>query len=360
MAGAVTPVMLATGLAIFMLYFQTTQTAAAEKAYADSLVADAVIESPGGEVTDDLVGRVADVREVGAATAYVTSRGYLEEPADPDPDDDGVELNGVTAEGASQLWGPQVITGALSELRDDTVALPVDLAGRLGVTVGDEVTMRLGDASVVVLEVVATLRVTEHFTAALLPADTLAPHTTAGAASLILVTAATETSPEQLRAALAGAVADQPSLRVSGRETLAQDQVKQQDANAWINYLVAGLLLVYTAVSMVNTLVMATTHRRREFELQRLTGATRGQVMRMMTVEALLIAVIGCVLGSAVAWATLVPFSVAFTGSVVPAGPSWVYPSIIGLAVAVTVAATWVSTWSTMRRRLSPSALAAG
>lgn len=60
-----------------------------------------------------------------------------------------------------------------------------------------------------------------------------------------------------------------------------------------------GLFLVYAAISMVNTLVLHTAHRRREFGLQRLIGSTRGQIMRMMTVEALLVAVIGSVLGTA-------------------------------------------------------------
>lgn len=356
MAGAVTPVMLATGLAIFMIYFQTTQTAAAEKAYADSLVTDAVVEAPAGDVTDDLVSRVAEVPGVGAATAFVTSTGYPETPPDPARDDDGVALHGVTSAGAERIWRADVRTGGLSDLRGDTIALPGDVARRLGTAVGDDLTLRLGDGAAVTLRVVATLRTAES--AALLPAETLAPHTTAGAATRILVTAAPGTGQERLRAALAGELADQPGVRVSGRDALAGEQLEREQANAWVNYLVVGLLLVYAAISMVNTLVLATGHRRREFGLQRLTGSTRGQVMRMMTVEALMVAVIGCVLGSLVAATMLVPFSVAFSGSPIPSGPLWIYPSIIGQAVVLTVVATWVPTWLSLRTRPSPSTLA--
>jgi putative ABC transport system permease protein len=357
MAGAVTPVVLATSFAIFMFYYQTTQTAAAEKAYTDSLVTDAVVEAPAGDVTGGLVSRVREVPGVGAASAFVTSSGYVERPPHPDQDDDGVPLNGVSTDGAESMWRGDVLDGDLSGLRDDTIAVPEDLATRLGVAVGDDIAMRLGDGAAVTLRVVATLRATES-AAALVPADTLAPHTTEGGATRILVTAAPGTSPDDLRAALAHEVGGQPGLRVAGRDSLAAEHMAGEEANAWVNYLLVGLFLVYAAISMVNTLVLATANRRREFGLQRLIGATRGQVMRMMTVEALLVAVIGCVLGTLTAATMLVPFSLAAAGSPIPSGPWWIYPSVLGLAVALTLVATWVPAWSTVRARPSTSTLA--
>ena len=357
MAGAVTPIVLATSLAIFVLYYQSTQTVAAEKAYTDSLVADAVVEAPAGDVTGDLVSRVRKVRGVGAASASVTSKGYVERSPRPDKGHGGVPLNGVSTDGAEPMWRADVVTGDLSGLRGDTIALPSDLAARLGVRVGDEITMRLGDGAGAGLRVIATLRATKS-AAALLPADTLAPHTTAGGVDRILVAAAPGTNPGDLRAALAEEVADQPGLRVEGRDSLAAEYLDRQNANAWVNYLILGLFLLYTAISMVNTLVLATAHRRREFGLQRLIGSTRGQIMRMMTIEALLLAVIGSVLGTLAAATMLVPFSMAAAGGPIPSGPWWIYPSILTLAVVLTLVATWVPAWSTVRTRFSTSTLA--
>lgn len=358
MSGAATPIMLATGLALFMLYFQTTQTAAAEKAYTDSLVADAVVTAPAGNVTDDLVTRVSEVPGVGAASAFLISKGYNEKPSDASQDEDGVELNGVSAAGVARMWQSNVVDGELTGLRGDTIALPQDLAGRLGVGVGDEITMKLGDGTDMDLKVIATLRTTEAASAALLPVDTLAPHTAAGGATQVLVTSAPGTSPAQLRSALTESLKDQPGIGVAGQDVLAAEHAAQEEANAWVNYLVVGLLLVYAAISMVNTLVMATAHRRREFGLQRLTGSTRGQVMRMMTVEALMVAIIGSVLGILVAASMLVPFSAAVSDSFLPSGPFWIFPAILGLAVVLTVVATWVPTWMNLRTRPSPSTLA--
>lgn len=360
MASAITPIVLATSLAIFVLYYQTTQTAAAEKAYTDSLVADAVVEAPAGDVTADLLSQVRNVHGVGAASAFVTSKGFVEKSPHPNKvrgHSSDVPLNGVSADGAERMWRSDVLTGDLSGLRDNTIALPSDLAVRIGVAVGDEITMRLGDGTSVPVRVVATLRVTDS-AAALLPADVLAPHTTAGGINRILVAAAPGTNPGDLQAALAGAVANQPGLSVAGRDSLAAEFMAKQDANAWVNYLIVGLFLVYTAISMVNTLVLATANRRREFGLQRLIGSTRGQVMRMMTIEALLVAAIGSVLGTLAAATMLVPFSIAAGGSPIPTGPWWIYPSILGMAVAVTLVATWVPAWSTIRSRMSTSTLA--
>ncbi|MFE9402651.1 FtsX-like permease family protein [Streptomyces sp. NPDC006530] len=110
--------------------------------------------------------------------------------------------------------------------------------------------------------------------------------------------------------------------------------------SAWINYLLAGTIIGYAVISLVNTLVVAAAERRAEFALQRLVGATPGQVLRMVTVEALLVAVMGIALGSFVALATLVPFSLALDGSWLPGGGLVVYGAIVGCVAALTLLAT--------------------
>ncbi|WP_033262388.1 FtsX-like permease family protein [Amycolatopsis vancoresmycina] len=358
MAGAVTPIMLATGLAIFMLYFQTTEVAVAEKQYSDSLLADAVVTSATGDLPPDLVAKVQQAPGVGGATAFVTSKGYNEKPSDSTQDEDGVDLTGVTADGIAQAWGSIVATGKLDDLHGTTIALPADLAQRLGVGVGAKIVMRLGDGSLATLDVVATLRTTAASASALMPAETLAPHTAAGAPDRILVMAKPGTGEAELLAGLRSQVGGADGVQVAGREALTKAFVAEVQANAWVNYLIVGLLLVYAAISTVNTLVMATADRRREFGLQRLIGSTRGQVLRMMAVEAGIVAAIGVFLGTLVAASMLVPFSAAVSDSPVPSGPLWIYLVILGLAVVLTVVATCATAWFTLRTRPSPSTLA--
>ncbi len=64
--------------------------------------------------------------------------------------------------------------------------------------------------------------------------------------------------------------------------------------------LVLGLALTYTGIMLANILVTSTGDRRRELALLRLAGATRGQVVRLVTAESLLVVTAGALLGCAV------------------------------------------------------------
>ncbi|MDN3023188.1 FtsX-like permease family protein [Streptomyces sp. S.PB5] len=61
--------------------------------------------------------------------------------------------------------------------------------------------------------------------------------------------------------------------------------------------LVLGIVLLYTGISLANTLLMATSDRAREFASLRLAGATTGQVLRLVAAEAALVVAVGAVLG---------------------------------------------------------------
>ncbi|MFJ4093987.1 FtsX-like permease family protein [Kitasatospora sp. NPDC089913] len=65
--------------------------------------------------------------------------------------------------------------------------------------------------------------------------------------------------------------------------------------------LVLGLAVLYTGIALANTLFMATADRRRELALLRLAGATRAQVVRLVTAESVLVTAVGAVLGCAAA-----------------------------------------------------------
>ncbi|MFF6808521.1 ABC transporter permease [Streptomyces sp. NPDC012403] len=64
--------------------------------------------------------------------------------------------------------------------------------------------------------------------------------------------------------------------------------------------LVLGIALLYTGISLANTMVMATSDRVRDLAVLRLAGATRWQVLRMVGAESLTVVAVGAVLGLAV------------------------------------------------------------
>ncbi|MFE2066611.1 ABC transporter permease [Streptomyces sp. NPDC059467] len=69
--------------------------------------------------------------------------------------------------------------------------------------------------------------------------------------------------------------------------------------------LVLGIALLYTGISVANTMVMATSDRERDLAVLRLAGATRWQVLRLVAAEALTVVAVGAVLGLLVAAADL-------------------------------------------------------
>lgn len=99
---------------------------------------------------------------------------------------------------------------------------------------------------------------------------------------------------------------------VSGERWLAVNYPTEPGRVAWLRtLLVLGLALVYTAIGLANTLVLATVDRKRELAQLRLAGATRSQVIRVVTAESLLAVVAGAVLGAVVAGVNLAGMQVA-------------------------------------------------
>jgi putative ABC transport system permease protein len=183
-----------------------------------------------------------------------------------------------------------------------------------------------------------------------LPAGLLAPHTTAGLAPQLLVRAAPGVDAATLTARLREATAGLP-LFVGDREALIAAHAKGNEIGAWVNYLLVGMILAYTVISVVNTLVMATARRRREFGVQRLSGFTRGQVLRMAGVEGGLIATIAVLLGTLTAAGAIVPFCLVVTGSPLPSGPVAVYLVVLAVAVVLSLVAILVPAWAATRGR---------
>ncbi|MER5985806.1 FtsX-like permease family protein [Streptomyces sp. NPDC001787] len=107
--------------------------------------------------------------------------------------------------------------------------------------------------------------------------------------------------------------------------------------DVWLRQAELALLACFAAVSTLNTLVAVTAERRREFALLRLVGATRPQLMRMLTVEAALTTAVGVLLGAAVAGAASAAFSTAVTGSPVPSVPVAACWFIVAGAALLTV-----------------------
>ncbi|BAL89902.1 putative permease [Actinoplanes missouriensis 431] len=106
-----------------------------------------------------------------------------------------------------------------------------------------------------------------------------------------------------------------------------------------LNYVVVGMIALFVAVMLVNTLVAATTDRRREFGQHRLAGATRGQLLTMVSLEGLLITVTGVAAGSVASLFTILPFGAARIDRVWPETGPAAYLLVVTVALVLTGAA---------------------
>ncbi|TDW86979.1 putative ABC transport system permease protein [Kribbella pratensis] len=345
LSAAAMPVMLAVGISTANLYMQTTQVHASSEAFTRDLRADAVLVSDAG-LSPTVLSQVRAVPGVASASAFVRSMGAVDEPRKAPFDEDGAPVIGVDAQGANGTAPVRLTSGSLAGLTGATAAVPEYMASKTGHGVGSDITMTLGDGTTVKLRVIATFAAERGYETIILPASLVAAHTTDGLTKQILVRAAPGAD---VRPGLAKLAAAHPGVQVADRSTLVASNVEDLQTQAWINYMLVGMLIAYTAVSVVNTLVSTTLRRRREFALQRLTGSTRFQVLRMLTTESTLVTLTGVTLGTAVALACLLPFSAKVSNDALPTGPIWIYLVVVGAAALLTFGSTLIPATTALR-----------
>ncbi|GAB3810615.1 ABC transporter permease [Kribbella italica] len=338
-AAILVPIVLASAIALGNIYSQTTQQKAAVEAYTDNLYADVVVTGAGG-LPGGVVEAVRRTEGVSAASELVRSKGWIEEPYDSSHTSDPWPLLGVNG----PVYKGKVKAGSLDDLTGETVALPPGVARRLEVGVGSTIGVRLGDDALVKVRVVALAEGTSGYESLLLPSALLAAHTSTGLPSQVLVRTS---SPTAVIAALD--LGKWPGATVGSRDVLGTDLDTGLGVDAWIAYLLAGIAIAYTAIASINTIAVAVLDRRREFGLQRLTGSTRRQVLRMLYVEHLVIAALGLALGLVAAAFTVLPIAVATRGWPIPSGPWWIAVAWVGVVLLLVLPTTAITSRLAMK-----------
>ncbi|MEU8134254.1 FtsX-like permease family protein [Streptodolium elevatio] len=116
-----------------------------------------------------------------------------------------------------------------------------------------------------------------------------------------------------------------------------------------LNFVVTGMIVAFAAIMLINTLVAATAARRREFAQVRLAGATPRQVLKVVALEGAILTAVGVALGTAAALPTILPYSYARTGDVVPGTGAGIYLAIVAVAAVLTVATGYAAARRTIR-----------
>jgi ABC-type antimicrobial peptide transport system permease subunit len=126
-------------------------------------------------------------------------------------------------------------------------------------------------------------------------------------------------------------------------------QTNEQKNIETLNFVVIGMVVLFAAIMLINTLIAATTYRGREFGQQRLVGATPPQVLRMVSIEGIVLTATGVLFGTIASMVTILPFSIARTSSVLPDSTIGIYLGIVALAVTLTLATSLGTTRRAIR-----------
>ncbi|MFC6887197.1 MULTISPECIES: FtsX-like permease family protein [Actinomadura] len=127
----------------------------------------------------------------------------------------------------------------------------------------------------------------------------------------------------------------------------------EQKSIETLNFVVIGMIVLFTAIMLVNTLVAATADRRREFGQQRLAGATPAQVLGTVALESAVLTVVGVACGTVASLFTILPFAIARTGSAAPDGGPGTYLAVVALAAVLTGA----TAYGAARKAIRPAAV---
>jgi putative ABC transport system permease protein len=348
-ASASTPIALGVALSLTLIGSVTVPATATAEQSRHQVLAQRVLTAPGG-LPASLLSELRALPGVEAATSLLpTEVGALFREFDG-PTFDFLPAVGISPGGIDRTLDLDVREGSLAALPGDGVAVAVDRARSLGVGVGDEVSLRLGDGEPVTLRVVATYASNLGFGEFVLPRDAVAAHVSVPMDARMLVSYADGADAAALDAELASLAEHTPGLGVVDRAATQAADAEQAKLNGWVNYLLIGVLVAFVAVAAANSLVMATGERSQELALLRLVGATPRQVTRMIRVEALAVIGFGVLVGLAIAAATLVPFSLAVADTAIPSLPRQVLDGVLVGATVLGLGASELPARAVLRR----------
>lgn len=349
LSAAATPLAMGVTLAAVQVFAASTTIAGARQQLEDGLRADQVLTAAaGGGVSPAVADAVRGVPGVAVVTPVARTQVLLTFPSEDSTATKAFAAQGVAPERLAETMDLGVTRGDLAQLRGEAVALSRTAARTVGARLGGAVELRLGDGTAIRPRVVAIYEHGLGFGDVILPNDLVVAHTTARADAAVLIRFAAGADPQALRAA----VERYPTVRVGGPEAFLAAPGAGGSGDWALSLLFQTVLLGYIAIAVVNTLVMATTARVREFAALRLIGAGPGQVRAMMDGEARIVVFTALLFGLLATAAPLAGVSRGLTGSPVPS------ISLAGLTaiVAVTVALAWGATRMATRHALRSSA----
>ncbi|WP_369204077.1 ABC transporter permease [Streptomyces sp. PU-14G] len=318
LSSAVVPLALGTAMALMQLSMLNTVEATAKDQAATGVVSDYVVTSDTTGLSTDLARKVRALDGVETVTPVARSQVLLNYIEIDKPASNPFSAQGLDPRDLDRTLDLDVREGSMDKLRGDTVALSWIAADTARVDVGETADINLGDGVHKKLKVIAVYGKGLGFGDVTLPHRMLTEHTANQQDAALLVSAGSGGASPQVEAGLEKLAERTPGLTVNSPQEFNAVQQGQFAQQSWTNLIANALLMLYVLIAVVNTLVMATTGRSREFAMLRLIGASTRQTRRMMFLESWVVVLTALAVGTAIAIPPAVGCALGLTGQPIP------------------------------------------
>lgn len=191
-------------------------------------------------------------------------------------------------------------SGDIAPLKDDQVALPEELAAEKGWSVGSKVTLQLAKGEPKDFTVGFIWVKSQVLQGALVLPESASKSFRSDQIAQAFVQVSPGVSAADVQKRVEPLFADNPEITVQDRSAFVKQTTSQFDTVLLMIQILLALAILIAVLGVINTLALSVIERTRELGLLRAVGMRRSQVMRMITVESVVISVFGAVLGLAV------------------------------------------------------------
>jgi putative ABC transport system permease protein len=286
---------LITGVSVVL----TSATKSIEKLAAGQLQTDLIIsgegQAEGAQATfqRDVLTKIEKTDGVSSAFGWA-SDGVLQ----GDSQMFAVSVTDVPA--MKTMFGLKPLSGDIAPLKDDQIAIPEGLSTEKGWKTGTAVTLQLAKAEPKTYTVAFVWAKSQVLQGAVVLPESASKSFRSDQIGQAFVQVKPGASATDVQKRVEPLFADNPEITVQDRSAFVKQTTSQFDTVLLMIQILLALAILIAVLGVINTLALSVIERTRELGLLRAIGMRRSQVMRMITVESVVISVFGAVLGLAV------------------------------------------------------------
>ncbi len=333
-------IMIGTALAGLALILGSSLDVTTEVLIEDRFRSDLIVQ-PGGfggaELSPELAQELAALSEVSGLAAVRRNAAQVA--------GDTTFISAADMPSLVDLVRFEQVAGDMAAITDDQVAVSTDVAEEQGLALGDPITVTFGSTGDQRFEVGAIFTADGPGADVYITLPAWDANYTERFDASIFIDLVDGVDLETGREALLAVTAAYPGADVLDQNQFAEEAQSQIRQFIGLVFALLALTLVIGFVGILNTLLLSIIERTREIGLLRAVGTTRRQLSRMVTWEAVIVAVFGALLGLALGvffgWAVIASLQADDVEIVLSIPETWLVIAVSAAALAGIIAAVY-------------------